>query len=107
LWRWLGSKWFPLWWQKLPSLLVPEARLGDRAETSISAQSRAVGQLSSLDAQLYRHWLRLGYILIAALLLFRVGYVASGVIELSKDEAYQWLSSKHLALSYYSKPPGI
>jgi len=26
---------------------------------------------------------------------------------LSNDEAYQWLWSKHLALSYYSKPPGI
>src|SRR6185295_10681837 len=26
---------------------------------------------------------------------------------LSGDEAYQWLWSKHLALSYYSKPAGI
>jgi len=34
-------------------------------------------------------------------------YLASGVINLSQDEAYQWLWSKHLALSYYSKPPGI
>ena len=25
----------------------------------------------------------------------------------SEDEAYQWLWSKHLALSYYSKPPMI
>lgn len=52
-------------------------------------------------------WMRLGYLLIAASLLFRLGYIASGVIELSNDEAYQWLWSKHLALSYYSKPPGI
>lgn len=52
-------------------------------------------------------WLRTGYILIAVLLLFRLGYIASGIIELSNDEAYQWLWSKHLALSYYSKPPGI
>jgi hypothetical protein len=29
------------------------------------------------------------------------------MIDLSGDEAYQWLWSKHLALSYYSKPPGI
>jgi len=41
------------------------------------------------------------------LLLIRLGYLASNVIELSNDEAYQWLWSKHLALSYYSKPPGI
>ena len=34
-------------------------------------------------------------------------YLASGRIELSGDEAYQWLWSKHLALSYYSKPPLI
>ena len=34
-------------------------------------------------------------------------YLASGTIQLSQDEAYQWVWSKHLALSYYSKPPGI
>ena len=39
--------------------------------------------------------------------VFRLAYLASGTIELSNDEAYQWLWSKHLALSYYSKPPGI
>jgi hypothetical protein len=52
-------------------------------------------------------WLLLGYILTAVLLLFRLSYIASGTIELSNDEAYQWLWSKHLALSYISKPPGI
>ena len=52
-------------------------------------------------------WLLLGYLLTAVLLLFRLGYIASGTIELSNDEAYQWLWSKHLALSYFSKPPGI
>ncbi len=54
-----------------------------------------------------QRWLRLGYALIAGLLLFRFCYIASNIIELSNDEAYQWLWSKHLALSYYSKPPGI
>jgi 4-amino-4-deoxy-L-arabinose transferase-like glycosyltransferase len=54
-----------------------------------------------------QHWLWAGYLLIALLLLFRLGYIASGTIELSNDEAYQWLWSKHLALSYFSKPPGI
>jgi len=54
-----------------------------------------------------KQWLRLGYILTAGLFLFRVLYLASGTIELSGDEAYQWLWSKHLALSYYSKPPAI
>jgi 4-amino-4-deoxy-L-arabinose transferase-like glycosyltransferase len=54
-----------------------------------------------------RRWLVFGYVLIAVLLLVRLAYLASGAIELSGDEAYQWLWSKHLALSYYSKPPGI
>src|SRR5262249_42064832 len=59
------------------------------------------------DATLDRRWLWGGYCLIAVLLLLRLWYFASGIVELSNDEAYQWLWSKHLALSYYSKPPGI
>jgi 4-amino-4-deoxy-L-arabinose transferase-like glycosyltransferase len=56
---------------------------------------------------LQSHWLRLGYVFIGAVLLFRLAYLGSGKIELSEDEAYQWVWSKHLALSYYSKPPLI
>ena len=52
-------------------------------------------------------WLRLGCILIFAMLIGRWIYLASGTIELSQDEAYQWVWSKHPALSYYSKPPAI
>jgi len=54
-----------------------------------------------------QRWFRLGCVLIAASLLCRLAYLASGATELTKDEAYQWLWSKHLALSYYSKPLGI
>jgi 4-amino-4-deoxy-L-arabinose transferase-like glycosyltransferase/membrane-associated phospholipid phosphatase len=54
-----------------------------------------------------QHWLRLGYILIAALLVARLAYLSGKTILLCEDEAYQWLWSKHLALSYYSKPPLI
>ena len=43
--------------------------------------------------------------LLGALLLWHLAYIASGLIELSQDEALYWLQSKHLALSYYSKPP--
>src|SRR5258708_28251417 len=64
-------------------------------------------ELGARKAELERQWVRLGYVLIAALFLLRLGYIASKIIELSNDEAYQWLWSKHLALSYYSKPPGI
>ena len=54
-----------------------------------------------------QQWLRLGYVLIAVLFLFRLAYIGGGSIELSEDEAYQWVWSKHPALSYYSKPPLI
>ncbi len=54
-----------------------------------------------------RRWFQLGCALIGALFLLRLVYLASDTIELTKDEAYQWLWSKHLALSYYSKPLGI
>src|SRR5216684_6617374 len=82
--------------------------------TPISGQTQAKGHPGASvaespprNAQLDQRWLWLGYFLIAGLLIGRWIYLASGIIELSNDEAYQWLWSKHLALSYYSKPPGI
>src|ERR1700744_2568976 len=48
-----------------------------------------------------RRWLLWGYILLGAWLLWRLFYVATGLIELSPDESLFWLQSKHLALSYY------
>ncbi len=54
-----------------------------------------------------KKWLLRGYLLLGGLLLYRLAYIASGLIELSPDEALFWLQSKHLALSYYSKPPMV
>ena len=54
-----------------------------------------------------RQWLKWGYILLGGLLLWRLAYIASGLIELSPDEALYWLQSKHPELSYYSKPPMV
>ncbi len=54
-----------------------------------------------------KNWLHLGYAVIVLTLLARWLYIACGPIGLSEDEAYQWLWSKHPALSYFSKPPGI
>jgi 4-amino-4-deoxy-L-arabinose transferase-like glycosyltransferase len=48
--------------------------------------------------------MRLGYVLIFVELLANLAYNASGILGLTGDEAYQWIWSKHLALSYYSKP---
>ena len=96
-WRWLGKKFFPRWHEQLPSLIAGEL-VRNSAERSGA---------SAVPSELNDHWLRAGYLLILILTLARWGYLASGIIELSEDEAYQWHWSKHLALSYYSKPPLI
>ncbi len=93
-WQRLGRKWFPVWHAQLPSLLNPETR---------TRKSETGSQKPNSEME----WLRLGYILIFVMLIGRWIYVASSTIDLEKDEAYQWLWSKHLALSYYSKPLGI
>ncbi len=99
-WRGVGRKWFPLWYERLPSLVPGELT---RSEPTGAAASALRTPHSALDL----HWLRAGYLLIAGLTLARWIYLAGGTIELSEDEAYQWVWSKHLALSYYSKPPLI
>jgi membrane-associated phospholipid phosphatase len=101
LWQWAGQKWFPLWWKTLPSLLAPSLRVASAEDE----EERPAG--STPHATVDQHWLRLGYIWIAACLLGRLAYIASGIIQVGQDESYQWLWSKHLALSYYSKPPLI
>ena len=122
LWRWAGQKWFPLWWQHLPSLIDPSVR-GEDEETEACSfpPPGARKQRAATDTQhatrntfpqprhatVDQHWIRLGYLWIAACLLGRLAYIASGTIQLGQDEAYQWIWSKHLALSYYSKPPLI
>jgi membrane-associated phospholipid phosphatase len=95
IWQFVGKKFFPLWHAHLPSLFNPKSKI----QNSSALDTRH----STLDI----HWLRLGYVLIFAMLIGRWIYIASGLIDLEKDEAYQWLWSKHLALSYYSKPFGI
>ena len=109
LWQWAGQKWFPLWWRKFPSLLNPrpdEDRTegDDRAE----AASRRVAliRLAACHA---------GPALAAAGLPLDCSAAAGPAglhrqrrpLSSREDEAYQWLWSKHLALSYYSKPPLI
>lgn len=103
LWTWAGQKWFPLWWQQLPALRHPEHGAGGQTADRTDSRRASPPPQASLDT----HWLRLGYVVIAALLVGRLAYLAAGKIELSEDEAYQWLWSKHPALSYYSKPPMI
>jgi 4-amino-4-deoxy-L-arabinose transferase-like glycosyltransferase/membrane-associated phospholipid phosphatase len=96
-WNRIGKKWFPLWHAKMPSLL--------NAECGVRSAESADSELRTPNSEL--EWLRLGCILIFLMLVGRWIYLASGAIELSQDEAYQWVWSKHPALSYYSKPPAI
>jgi 4-amino-4-deoxy-L-arabinose transferase-like glycosyltransferase/membrane-associated phospholipid phosphatase len=102
IWNWAGKKWFPLWHAQMPSLLKAEGRR-QKAETDAQNSVALDSRRSTLD----QHWLRLGYLLTFVMLVAGWVYLASGTIQLSQDEAYQWVWSKHLALSYYSKPPGI
>jgi membrane-associated phospholipid phosphatase len=84
LWQRIGPRWFPVWHARLPSLARPvfnEVKSSDETE-----------------------WLRLGYVLVILSFLLGLAYIGSGKIELTEDEAYQWIWSKHPALSYYSKP---
>ncbi|HEY3863798.1 MAG TPA: glycosyltransferase family 39 protein [Verrucomicrobiae bacterium] len=88
VWAWIGTRWFHSWHKRLPSLLNP-------ATCAAEEDTRPTP------------WLRLGYVLIALLFFARLAYVGLSGIELSEDESYQWIWSKHPALSYYSKPPMI
>ena len=115
LWRWVGQKWFPLWWNRMPSLVALPARTDPAIQEEESELAEPLPETRGIAPAGFRaphvtldaHWLRLGYVCIALLLVARWLYLAGGTIQLSADEAYQWIWSKHLALSYYSKPPLI
>jgi membrane-associated phospholipid phosphatase len=113
LWRWIGGRFFPLWWEKFPSLVSPppprqpEGEL-EEEEPSFAPRGIKPGEAGPpRHASVDQHWLNLGYLLLLVLLVLRWIYLRSGTIQLSEDEAYQWLWSKHLDISYFSKPPLI
>jgi membrane-associated phospholipid phosphatase len=98
-WNTAGRHLWPLWWEKLPVLSqASSGREKPRSQQTLTSEE---------EARLDRHWLNLGYAFILVVLAARWIYLAGGSIDLSEDEAYQWLWSKHPALSYYSKPPFI
>ncbi|HTL72315.1 MAG TPA: glycosyltransferase family 39 protein [bacterium] len=97
LWSFFGKRFFPAWHEQLPSLLNP----APRAQTPDRFKSEIRNPKSEIE------WLHLGYFVIVVALIARWIYLKNGPLDLSGDEAYQWTWSKHLALSYYSKPLGI
>src|SRR5208283_733697 len=96
-WHRVGRKWFPLWHQALPSILNPDPEISRSRFFSWDPDSSPQTSHSEVD----QHWLYLGYLLICLMLIGRLFYLTSGIVDLGKDEAYQWLWSKHLALSFY------
>ena len=80
LWRWAGQRWFPRWWTAFPSLTLQPP--GGQHPTT-----QHVATVASLE----QHWQRLGYAVIVVMLLFRLGFIASGRLELSASEASHWL----------------
>lgn len=110
-WAWVGKRWFPAWWERFPSLLVPQIRPEpDESEAEPEFAPRGSenrGAFAPKHQVLEQQWLNVGYIFIAVSLVARLVYISSDTIELSEDEAYQWTWSKHLAMSYFSKPPLI
>jgi len=92
-WNFIGRKFFPCGINDChPSSI---ARLRPRPETKSAAVIAPAGETEWLrwvmSSSSWRCW--------------PAGHIASGLIGLSGDEAYQWLWSKHLALAYFSKPP--
>lgn len=104
-WQTLGRRLFPIWHARMPSLLNPENHpSANRVPAQRFRDALPVSAPAESDES---HWMLLGLIFILLSLIGRWIYIASGTIGLSGDEAYQWLWSKHLAISYYSKPPAI
>ncbi len=104
LWEAAGGKWFPIWQAALPRL-APDGEGELRPTRSVEDENDR--ERAPRMATMEQHWIRLAYLLIAVVLFARWGYLAADKIELSEDEAYQWLWAKHPDLSYYSKPPFI
>lgn len=90
-WQRFGARWFRTLDQRMPSPMSGRTEPASTVATTSCAPTEMT-------------WLRGGYALIFFTTLLRLLYIASDTIELSGDEAYQWIWSKHPALSYYSKP---
>ncbi len=109
LWQGAGGRWFPIWQAALPRIVPDgEGNLGGGMRVEDEEESpEADAKREKTRVVMEQQWMRLAYLLIAVVLFARWGYLAADKIELSEDEAYQWLWAKHPALSYYSKPPFI
>jgi membrane-associated phospholipid phosphatase len=91
LWDFIGPRFFPAAHRHLPDLLNPQTKKLTTPNSELRAPNSEIG------------WLHLGYLLIFVALIARWIYLRSGIINLSGDEAYQWLWSKHLGIALLQK----
>ena len=98
---------FPFGGPRCRPIVTPGAppAVWDKARESVAEDIQS--GVGATPGALDRQWVRLAYLLLFGLTLAHLIFLASGKLELSEDEAYQWVWSKHPALSYYSKPPLI
>ena len=61
----------------------------------------------SISEQESHLWENLFYILLAAVLMWRLCFAFISPLDLSPDESYYWDWSRHPEMGYYSKPPMI
>ena len=115
IWNAAGPRWFPIWHEQVPSLIHP-TEPGQRSrwtkgsevpatEPSLPSISQRAPAEAMSRATLDQHWLRLGYVLLGAMLLGHFAYFAADRIELSAGEAVRWLWSKHLDFATFDRPP--
>lgn len=90
-WSTTGRRVFPAWWHGTPHLF----RASNGSGTSLSEQDKELT------------WRHATWVVLGLLFILRLCYIAGGTIELSEDEAYQWMWSRRLDWAYYSKPPLI
>jgi len=101
LWQFVGRRYFPLWWERLPRLIL---RPEEKSPPPAPSPHRTLNDRRFLSDH---QWFRLAHVVIFLTLAGRLIFIGANRMDLSEDEAYQWVWSKHLALSYYSKPPLI
>lgn len=94
LWQFIGPRWFSRWFEKLPRLVRKE----------VNNNFEKIDNTYNLP---HACWVKFSLLVLGVVTIARLVYIGSGFIELSKDEAYQWLWAKRLDIAYYSKPPLI
>ena len=77
-WQTVGRRWFPIWWSSQPCLVLRGQGTAARPLTFVPEEEARLR-----EAQ----YVRLGYLWILIALVARLGYIASGLAQLSEDES--------------------